>query len=201
MNKVLYEYGVKILDKKIIEKRYILQYNDESFINSITELNEENTKSIFEKELHNIIDRLNIPSRYKEELKILQTEIIVRNKTKDDNYYFNWHFDDKKLIVHKKHNKNDLHDLEIIYEDEKNIYGLFNKNNNNKKKLVYTLIFYTSLWNIDFIGGEFSFVDKIIKPQKGMILLFHCDELHKVNLLNNGKRKAIVVKFYDFKEI
>jgi hypothetical protein len=201
MNKVLYEYGVKILDKKIIEKRYILQYNDESFINSITELNEENTKSIFEKELHNIIDRLNIPSGYKEELKILQTEIIVRNKTKDDNYYFNWHFDDKKLIVHKKHNKNDLHDLEIIYEDEKNIYGLFNKNNNNKKKLVYTLIFYTSLWNIDFIGGEFSFVDKIIKPQKGMILLFHCDELHKVNLLNNGKRKAIVVKFYDFKEI
>ena len=24
-----------------------------------------------------------------------------------------------------------------------------------------------------------------------MILLFHCDELHKVNLLNNGIRKAI----------
>jgi hypothetical protein len=30
-----------------------------------------------------------------------------------------------------------------------------------------------------------------------MVLLFQCDELYKVNLLNNGKRKAIVVKFYN----
>ena len=67
---------------------------------------------------------------------------------------------------------------------------------NCNKKLVYTLIFYTSTHNIDFIGGEFCFVDKIIKPQKGMILLFSSYELHKVNLLNNGKRNAIVVKFY-----
>jgi hypothetical protein len=195
MNKILYEYGKKILNKHITDKRYIIQHNDESFINTITELNEENTKAIFEKELYNIIDRLNIPIEYKEELKNLETEIIFRNKTKDDNYYFNWHFDDKKLIVHKKHNKDVLHNLEIIYEDNKNIYSLYNKNND--KKLKYTLIFYTSTYSIDFIGGEFCFVDKIIKPQKGMILLFHCDELHKVNLLNNGIRKAIVVKFYN----
>jgi hypothetical protein len=194
MNKILYEYGVKILDKKIIEKRYITQYNNESFINTITKLDDENTKTIFEKELHNIIDNLDISTEYKEELKNLQTEIIVRNKTKDDNYYFNWHFDDKKLIVQRKHNKDVLHNLEIIYEDDKNIYGLYNKNNN--KKLVYTLIFYTNTHNIDFIGGEFCFIDKIVKPLKGMILLFHCDELHKVNLLNNGKRKTVVVKFY-----
>jgi hypothetical protein len=194
MNKILYEYGVKILDKKIIEKRYITQYNNESFINTITKLDDENTKTIFEKEIHNIIDNLDISTEYKEELKILETEIIVRNKTKDDNYYFNWHFDDKKLIVQRKHNKDVLHNLEIIYEDDKNIYGLYNKNNN--KKLVYTLIFYTNTHNIDFIGGEFCFIDKIVKPQKGMILLFSSYELHKVNLLNNGKRNAIVVKFY-----
>jgi hypothetical protein len=195
MNKILYEYVKKILNKQITEKRYILQYHDESFINSITELDDENTKSIFEKELHNIIDSLDISTEYKEELKNLQTEIIVRYKTKDDNYYFNWHFDDKKLIVQKKHNKDVLHNLEIIYEDDKNIYGLYNKNNN--KKLVYTLIFYTNTHNIDFIGGEFCFIDRIIKPRKGMILLFSSNELHKVNLLNNGKRKAIVVKFYN----
>jgi hypothetical protein len=195
MNKILHEYGVKIFDKEIIEKRYITQYNNESFINTITELDDENTKSIFEKELHNIIDILDISTEYKDELKNLQTEIIVRNKTKDDNYYFNWHFDDKKLIIHKKHNKDFLHNLEIIYEDDKNIYGLYNKNNN--KNLVYTLIFYTNTHNIDFIGGEFCFIDRIIKPHKGMILLFSSNELHKVNLLNKGIRKAIVVKFYN----
>ncbi len=121
MNKILYEYGKKILNKQITEKRYILQYHDESFINSITELYGENTKTIFEKELLNIIDKLDIPTEYKEKLKVLQTEIIVRNKTKDDNYYFNWHFDDKKLIVNKKHNKGVLHNLENINEDDKNI--------------------------------------------------------------------------------
>jgi len=194
MNKILHEYGVKIFDKEI-EKRHVSQYNNESFINTITELDDENTKSIFEKELHNIIDSLDISTEYKDELKNLQTEIIVRNKTKDDNYYFNWHFDDKKLIVHRKHNKDILHNLEIIYEDDKNIYGLYNKNND--KKLVYTLIFYTNTHNVDFIGGEFYFIDRIIKPRKGMILLFSSNELHKVNLLNNGIRKAIVVKFYN----
>lgn len=195
MNNILFNYGTKILDKHITVKRYITQYNDESFINTIANLDEENTKTIFQKELHNIINSLDIPIEYKEELKILETEIIVRNKTKDDNYYFNWHFDDKKLIAHSKHNKDVLHNLEIIYKDDKNIYGLYNKNND--KKLVYTLIFYTNTHNIDFIGGEFCFINKIIKPQKGMILLFHSDELHKVNLLNSGKRKAIVVKFYN----
>jgi hypothetical protein len=195
MNNIIFNYGSKILDKHITDKRYIIQYNDESFINTIIELNEVNTKNIFEKELHNIINGMDIPVEYKKELKMLETEIIVRYKTKDDNYYFNWHFDDKKLIAHSKQYKDTLHNLEIIYEDDKNIYGLYNKNND--KKLVYTLIFYINTHNIDFIGGEFCFIDKIIKPQKGMILLFHCDELHKVNLLNNGKRKAIVVKFYN----
>ncbi len=194
MNKILYDYGKKLLDKEIIKKRYILQYNNENFINNIRELDDENIKIVFKKELDNIIEKLDLLSEYKEELKKLDIEIIVRNKTKEENYYLNWHFDDKKLIVHKKHNKNIVHDLEIIYEDDKYIYGLYNKNND--KKLLYTLIFYVSSWNIDFIGGEFNFIDKIIKPIKGMILLFHSNELHKVNLLNNGKRKAIVVKFY-----
>ncbi len=194
MNKILYDYGKKLLDKEIIKKRYILQYNNENFINDIRELDDENIKIVFKKELDNIIEKLDLLSEYKEELKKLDIEIIVRNKTKEENYYLNWHFDDKKLIVHKKHNKNIVHDLEIIYEDDKYIYGLYNKNND--KKLLYTLIFYVSSWNIDFIGGEFNFIDKIIKPIKGMILLFHSNELHKVNLLNNGKRKAIVVKFY-----
>jgi hypothetical protein len=194
MNKILYDYGKKLLDKEIIKKRYILQYNNENFINDIRELDDENIKIVFKKELDNIIEKLDLLSEYKEELKKLDIEIIVRNKTKEENYYLNWHFDDKKLIVHKKHNKNIVHDLEIIYEDDKHIYGLYNKNND--KKLLYTLIFYVSSWNIDFIGGEFNFIDKTIKPIKGMILLFHSNELHKVNLLNNGKRKAIVVKFY-----
>ncbi len=194
MNKILYEYGKKILDSEIIKKRYILQYDNESFINYIKELDDEDIKIIFKKELSKIIEKLDLLEEYKEELKTLETEIIVRNKTKDENYYLNWHFDDKKLIVHKKDNKNIIHDLEIIHEDDKYIYGLYNKNKN--KKLLYTLIFYISSWNIDFIGGEFNFIDKSIKPIKGMILLFHSNELHKVNLLNFGNRKAIVVKFY-----
>jgi len=194
MNKILYNYSKKILNQEILDKRYILQYNDDNFINNIINLDDKDTKNIFQKELYNIIDNLDITLEYKQELKNLKYDIIIRNKTKNDKYYFNWHFDDKKLIIHNKNNKDKLHNLEFIYEDDKNIYGLYN---NKNEKLLYTLIFYINSYNIDFNGGEFCFIDKIIKPVKGMILLFHSNELHKVNLLCNGKRKAIVVKFYN----
>ena len=127
MNKILYNYSKKILNQEILDKRYILQYNDDNFINNIINLDDKDTKNIFQKELYNIIDNLDITLEYKQELKNLKYDIIIRNKTKNDKYYFNWHFDDKKLIVHKKHNKNDLHDLEIIYEDEKVIATISNK--------------------------------------------------------------------------
>ena len=35
MNKILYNYGKKILNQEILDKRYILQYNDNIFINNI----------------------------------------------------------------------------------------------------------------------------------------------------------------------
>ena len=69
MNKILYDYGIKLLDKEIIKKRYILQYNNENFINNIREFDDENIKIIFEKELPNIIEKLDLLTEYKEELK------------------------------------------------------------------------------------------------------------------------------------
>jgi predicted 2-oxoglutarate/Fe(II)-dependent dioxygenase YbiX len=51
-------------------------------------------------------------------------------------------------------------------------------------------------YNIDFTGGEFHFHDEIIYPERGTILIFHADELHKVSPLTGGKRRAIVVKIF-----
>ena len=51
-------------------------------------------------------------------------------------------------------------------------------------------------YNIDFEGGEFHFHDEIIYPERGMLLFFHSNDLHRVTPLTGGKRRAIVVKIF-----
>jgi len=118
-------------------------------------------------------------------------EIVFRNNTEYDNYSMKWHYDNKKIIKHKISDLQKIHSLQIISMDDKYIYGLYSKN-----PIRYTIIIYLDSYKTDFEGGEFYFHDEVIYPEKGMLLFFNADELHKVTPLIRGKRRAIVVKIY-----
>jgi hypothetical protein len=118
-------------------------------------------------------------------------EIIFRNHTENDKYSMNWHYDNKQLIKHKISNLQKIHSLQIISMDDKYIYGLYCKN-----PIHFTIIIYLDTYNIDFKGGEFHFHDEIIYPERGMMLIFDANDLHKVTPLTHGKRRAIVVKIF-----
>ena len=116
-------------------------------------------------------------------------EIVFRNHTASDRYSMNWHYDNNQLIKHKISNLQKIHSLKIISMDDKFVYGLYCKN-----PIQFTIIIYLDTYNIDFEGGEFHFHDEVVHPEKGMLLFFNADELHKVTPLTRGKRRAIVVK-------
>jgi len=118
-------------------------------------------------------------------------EIVFRNHTAADKYFMNWHYDNKQLIKHKISNLQKIHSLQIVSMDDKYIYGLYCKN-----PIHFTIIIYLDTYNIDFEGGEFHFHDQIIYPEKGMLLYFDANDLHKVSPLTHGKRRAIVVKIF-----
>jgi hypothetical protein len=118
-------------------------------------------------------------------------EIVFRNHTESDKYSMNWHYDNKQLIKHKISNLQKIHSLQIVNIDDKYIYGLYCKN-----PIYFTIIIYLDTYNIDFEGGEFHFHDQIVYPEKGMLLYFESNDLHKVAPLTGGKRRAIIVKFF-----
>jgi hypothetical protein len=138
--------------------------------------------------IHENIWRFPIQNIFSKDTKY---EIIFRNHTENDKYSINWHYDNKQLIKHKISNLQKIHSLQIISMDDKYIYGLYCKN-----PIQYTIIIYLDTYNIDFKGGEFHFHDEIIYPERGMMLIFDANELHKVALLTRGKRRAIVVKIF-----
>lgn len=170
--------------------RFITNINHTAFfkelnqIDIIGELTEESIKNIFEKNIW----RFPIPNIFFKDTKY---EIVFRNHTEKDNYFMNWHYDNKQLIKHKISNLQKIHSLQIVTMDDKYIYGLYCKN-----PIHNTIIIYLDTYNIDFEGGEFHFHDQIVHPEKGMLLYFNANELHKVSPLTSGKRRAIVVKIF-----
>lgn len=64
------------------------------------------------------------------------------------------------------------------------------------KQPIYTLILYYSTQGEDFEGGEFCFVDMKINPKKGKGIFFDSREIHKVQKIRVGERKAKIIKFY-----
>jgi hypothetical protein len=116
-------------------------------------------------------------------------EIIKKINT--EGYYMNWHFDNAKIITHKKNvNKDDIYD-QILISDRHGIYYYL-------KKPVYSLIIYDSTYNNDFIGGILEFIDGTkIYPRKGMYVLFDSNELHKVSKIISGIRVNFLIKFYN----
>jgi hypothetical protein len=157
-------------------------------LDSLDKLGELFEKSI-ETFFHENLWKFPIPNIFLQDTKY---EIIFRNNVASDKYSMNWHYDNKKLIKHKITNFQKIHSLQIISMDDKYIYGLYCKN-----PIQFTIIIYLDTYNIDFKGGEFHFHDEIIYPEKGMLLFFNSNELHKVTPLTSGKRRAIVVKILD----
>jgi hypothetical protein len=148
------------------------------------ELSEESIADVFEKNIW----RFPIQNIFFKDTKY---EVVFRNHTASDKYSMNWHYDNKQLIKHKIANLQKIHSLQIISMDDKFVYGLYCKN-----PIQFTIIIYLDTYNIDFEGGEFHFHDEVVHPEKGMLLLFNAEELHKVSQLTSGKRRAIVVKIF-----
>jgi hypothetical protein len=153
-------------------------------LDKIVELSDGTIADLFRQNL----ERFPIPNIFFQDTKY---EIVFRNHTASDNYSMKWHYDNKQLIKHKISDMQKIHSLQIISMDEKYIWGLYCKN-----PIQYTIIIYLDSYNIDFEGGEFHFYDEIIYPERGTILFFNSNELHKVSPLTSGKRRAIVVKIF-----
>ncbi len=100
-----------------------------------------------------------------------------------------WHLDDASIVKHCKH-RLPTHGNHIFFSDRYTIYY-------PKKKPVYSLIVYESSYGIDFTGGELEFCDDtIIRPERGMYILFNSDELHCVHEIKSGIRNTYLIKFY-----
>lgn len=178
---ILLEYQ-KTIPKSL---RIITNISHTDFFRELEELSEDKI-SIF---LNENLWRFPIPNIFFQDTKY---EIVFRNHTATDKYSMNWHYDNKQLIKHKISNFKKIHSLQIVSMDDKYIYGLYCKN-----PIQFTIIIYLDTYNIDFEGGEFYFHDKIIYPERGTILIFNANELHKVAPLISGKRRAIVIKVFD----
>lgn len=103
-----------------------------------------------------------------------------------------WHVDDCSIYKHKQTEENKHNErYNNIAINEK--FSLFHKEILPK----YTMIIYLTEYGKDFTGGEFCFVDQIVKPKKYDVILFDSREVHKVTELKSGTRKNILVKFYN----
>ena len=175
---ILLEYQ-KTIPKSL---RSITNISHTGFFKELEELSDDKIANFF----HENILKFPIPNIFSKDTKY---EIVIRNHTESDKYSMNWHYDNKQLIKHKISNLQKIHSLQIVSMDDKYIYGLY-----CKIPIQFTIIIYLDTYNIDFKGGEFHFHDKIVYPEKGTILIFNSNELHKVAPLTSGKRRAIVVK-------
>jgi hypothetical protein len=194
--KILYEYGEKILyeNNDIIKNRKIINIYDLKFYRDLEVHIKNNETNILEdyvkKNILNLLDLLDLIKN--KNIVNPDITIVKRFYNENDNYYMGWHFDDRQFIVQKVKNKDKLHDLEIINITNLKIYALYNKN----KLPIFTVIIYFDSYNIDFTGGEVEFINLKYLPSKGDLLFFDSRDLHKVNKLNKGIRKCIVIKIY-----
>lgn len=168
MTKFLYKYCLSNYQKYINDRLYF-NLNLEYDIDNIEDIINY-TEKLIDKKL----------SEYKR-------KYIVREVGKDFN--MKWHIDDCIPFYNKNNiNKDNLYNVTILTD---NLY-LYHKN----KLPIYTMIIYLSN-DSEYKGGEFCFIDKQIKPKKYDVLFFNSKEIHKVNMITNGIRKNIIIKYYN----
>lgn len=110
----------------------------------------------------------------------------LKNKVHNVDDQMKWHVDD--AIVMNVPSNNNYDDVKIS-ENKQLVY--------HSQKPIYTLIIYESNYKDDFTGGELEFVDGYkFKPKKGAYIFFNSCEVHKLNKINSGMRKSILIKFY-----
>ena len=181
MQTILKEYCAAILDKTKLEREEYDVTNEGWFKQLQTSSEEKNIS--------------NIINNYKKEILgpdfDKYYEVVYRDNY-NDNYNLNWHLDDRIL---QKHPYGTSDGLQIINIKNGYEYGLWNRRT-DKKILKRTIIIYLSSINKDFTGGEFEFLDRIIKPDIGLMISFNNYDLHRVQKLKEGHRKAVVIKIY-----
>lgn len=145
-------------------------------------LGEKIENDIIEQAKKEINNKLNI------DLNNFRTEIVQRDNS--FGFYLNWHIDDCAML---KHNTTDNKTNNVPLNNK---YSLYHKNELPK----YTMIIYLTSIDEDFKGGEFEFIDKLIKPKKYDVLFFDSREVHRVRRFREGTRKNILIKFYEKKD-
>ncbi len=129
--------------------------------------------------LKNIINEIN-------KFDLNEVTYYLKNKVHYVDDEMKWHVDD--AIVINVPSNNNYDDIKIS-ENEQLVY--------HSQKPIYTLIIYESNHNGDFTGGELEFVDGYrFNPKKGAYIFFNSCEVHKLNKINSGMRKSILIKFY-----
>lgn len=107
-----------------------------------------------------------------------------------EGFSMKWHMDDRVVVKLKKECKVDPEDL-LINEHYK-----VSRRNKDKNLPSYSVIVYLTDYSKDFTCGEFEFVDEIILPKKNVMIFFDSHEVHRVQPVKSGIRKAILYKFY-----
>lgn len=165
----------RINDNKIINNRYCFN------LENILETKELSEINLIEFAINEINKKLKI------NLNELKREIIQRDNK--EGFYLNWHIDDCAIY---KHNNTENKKNNIPINDK---YSLYHENELPK----YTMIIYLTSIDEDFKGGEFEFVNKLIKPKKYDVIFFDSREVHRVRRFRGGTRRNILVKFYEIK--
>ena len=119
----------------------------------------------------------------------------IVKKTNNCEFYMNWHLDNALIVKNKKNTSNIskiLSDTSCISISDRHTLYYY------ARKPVYSLIIYESNYGIDFTGGTLEFIDGvIIKPKRGLYILFNSNEVHRVNKILSGTRVNYLVKFYE----
>lgn len=116
-------------------------------------------------------------------------DMLERNFDSVDYTDLKWHIDDVQVV-----------DRKIIYKNHErywNIKGNKYLYSSSGTIPLYTCVLYFSDFGVDFMGGEFRFVDGTsIKPSRGMGIAFDSREVHMVTPVKSGHRESMVVKLY-----